>query len=220
MTRMALDDLVVPGTAAAAAALEVASTFHSPTLLNHCVRAYVWAAADGMARGIGFDPELLYVAAMFHDIGLVPVFDSYTVAFEEASGQVARVFAAGAGWSAERRERLSEVIIRHMWPQVDVSMDPEGHLLSRSTAAEIVGRNLDDWADDFKAEVLQRYPRLDLTQDFLACFQAQAERKPDSAAAAAVWSGLSTRMTANPLGATSQELDTAMEDGTLRLPRP
>jgi HD domain len=201
MTRVTLDDLVVPGTAAAAAALEVASAYQSPALLNHSVRAYLWAAADGTTRGIDFDPELLYVAAMFHDIGLVPVFDSHTVAFEEAGGQVARVFAAGAGWPAERRERLSEVIIRHMWPQVDLSMDPEGHLLARSTAAEIAGRNLDDWADSFKAEVLQRYPRLDLTQDFLACFQAQAKRKPDSSAAAAVRSGLSTRITANPLDA-------------------
>ena len=201
MTRVALDDLVVPRTAAAAAALEVASDYQSPALLNHSLRAYVWAAADGMARGIGFDAELLYVAAMFHDIGLVPVFDSHTVAFEEAGGHVARVFAAGAGWPAGRRERLSEVIIRHMWPQVDVSVDPEGHLLARSTAAEIVGRNLDDWADGFKAEVLERYPRLDLTQEFLACFQAQAARKPDSSAARAVRSGLSTKMTANPLNA-------------------
>ncbi len=200
---MTLDDLVVPGTAAAAAAREVASAYHSPALLNHSVRAYLWAAADGMTRGIGFDPELLYVAAMFHDIGLVPVFDSHTVAFEEAGGHVARVFAAGAGWPAERRERLPDVIIRHMWPQVDLSMDPEGHLLARATAAEITGRNLDDWADGFKAEVLERYPRLDLTTEFLACFQAQAARKPDSSAAAAVRSGLSTRITANPLDAPS-----------------
>jgi hypothetical protein len=204
MARMTLDDLVVPGTAAAVAAQEVASAYQSPALLNHSLRAYVWAAADGMARGIDFDPELLYVAAMFHDIGLVPAFDSHTVAFEEAGGHVARVFAAGAGWPAERRERLSDVIIRHMWPQVDVSTDPEGHLLARSTAAEIAGRNLDDWADDFKAEVLQRYPRLDLTTDFLACFQAQAERKPDSSAARAVRSGLTTKMTANPLNVPPQ----------------
>jgi hypothetical protein len=67
--------------------------------------------------------------------------------------------------ATQRRERLSEVIIRHMWPQVDVSMDPEGHLLARSTAAEISGRNLDDWADGFKAEVLQRYPRLEAAED-------------------------------------------------------
>ena len=130
---MTLDDLVVPDTAASAAALEVASAYQSPALLNHSLRAYVWAAAHGMTRGIGFDPELLYVAALFHDFGLVPAFDSHAVSFEEAGGHVARVFAAGAGWPAERRERLAEVIIRHMWPRVDVSVDPEGYLLARAS---------------------------------------------------------------------------------------
>jgi HD domain len=199
MDEMTLDDLLVPDTAASAAALEVASAYCSLALLNHSVRAYVWAAAHGTTRGIRFDPELLYVASMFHDIGLVPEFDSYTVSFEEAGGHVARVFAAGAGWPAERRERLSEVIIRHMWDRVDVSMDPEGYLLARSTSVDIIGRHADDFAPGFRAEVLERYPRLGLTEEFLACFHAQAERKPDSPAAVSVRSGLSTRMAGNPL---------------------
>jgi hypothetical protein len=196
---MTLDDLVVPGTAASAAALEVASAYQSPALLNHSLRAYLWAAAHGMSRGIGFDPELLYVAALFHDFGLVPAFDSDAVSFEEAGGHVARVFAAGAGWPAERRERLAEVIIRHMWRRVDVTANPEGYLLARATETEIIGTNVDDFPPAFRAEVLERHPRLDLTGRFLACFEAQAKRKPGSSAAAAVRSGLSTRMAGNPL---------------------
>jgi HD superfamily phosphodiesterase len=196
---MTLDDLVVPDTAASAGALEVASAYQSPALLNHSVRAYVWAAAHGMTRGIGFEPELLYVAALFHDFGLVPAFDSHAVSFEEAGGHVARVFAAGAGWPAERRERLAEVIIRHMSRRVDVSADPEGYLLARATETEIIGTNANDFSSGFRAEVLERYPRLDINEKFLACFEAQARRKPDSSAAAAVRSGLSTRMAGNPL---------------------
>ncbi|WP_189107457.1 HD domain-containing protein [Streptomyces camponoticapitis] len=196
---MTLDDLVVPDTATSAAALEVASAYHSPALLNHSLRAYVWAAAHGTARGIPFDPELLYVAALFHDLGPVPEFDSHTVSFEEAGGHVARVFAAGAGWPAERRERLSEVIIRHMSSEVDVSADPEGYLLARATSTEIIGSDLDDFTPAFRSQVLEGHPRLDLAKDFLACFQIQAERKPDSSAAGAVRSGLSARMAENPL---------------------
>ncbi len=196
---MTLDDLVVPDTAASAAALEVASACQSPAFLNHSLRAYVWAAAHGMTRGIGFDPELLYVAALFHDLGLVPAFDSYAVPFEEAGGHVARVFAAGAGWPAERRERLAEVIIRHMWPQVDESVDPEGYLLARATKTEIIGTDLSDFPPGFRAEVLERHPRLDITGSFLACLEAQAKRKPGSSAAVSVRSGLSTRMAGNPL---------------------
>jgi HD superfamily phosphodiesterase len=196
---MTLDDLVGPDTAASAAALEVASAYESPALLNHSLRAYVWAAAHGTTRGIGFDPELLYVAALFHDLGLVPAFDSHAVPFEDAGGHVARVFAAGAGWPAERRQRLAEVIIRHMWRQVDVSTDPEGHLLARATRTEITGTNLDDFPPGFRAEVLERYPRLDIAESFLACLKDQANRKPDSSAAASIRSGLSTRMTGNTL---------------------
>lgn len=145
MTRMSLDALPVPGSPASAAALDVATAYLPPALLNHSLRAYVWAAARGTADGLTFDPELLYVAALHHDIGLVPAFDSHTVAFEEASGHVARVFAAGAGWPAERRERLADVIVRHMAPQVDAATDPEGHLLARATATEITGKGADDY---------------------------------------------------------------------------
>lgn len=201
MTRMALDTVPTPGSDTSAAALDVASAYLSPALLNHSLRAYVWAAAYGAAENIPFDPELLYVAALFHDLGLVPVFDSHTVAFEEAGGHVARVFAAGAGWPAERRDRLAEVIVRHMRRDVALSADPEGHLLARATATEIVGTDVDRYPAAFRAEVLRRYPRLDLPGQFLACFQDQAARKPGSSAAGAVRKGLAGRMDSNPLDA-------------------
>jgi hypothetical protein len=196
-----MNDLVIPDTAASAAAVEVASAYLSPAMLSHSHRVYVWAAAYGRQQGIRYDPELLFVAAMFHDISLVPEFDSHTVTFEEASGHVARVFATGAGWPRERRERLGEVIVRHMWPDVDAAGDPEGHLISRAAAVDIAGRNLDDFSPAFRAEVLEHYPRLGLSDEFLACFQAQADRKADSSAARAMQSGLTTRMATNPLDA-------------------
>jgi hypothetical protein len=199
-----LDDLVIPDTAGSSAALEVASAYQSSALLSHSRRVYVWAAAHGRQQGIRYDAELLFVAAMFHDISLVPEFDSHTVSFEVAGGHVARVFAAGAGWPRERRERLGEVIVRHMWPDVNVADDPEGHLLSWAAALDIVGKNIDDFSPAFRAEVLQQHPRLGLTDEFLACFQTQAERKTGSSAARAVQSGLSARMAANPLDAASE----------------
>ncbi|MER7251188.1 HD domain-containing protein [Kribbella sp. NPDC000426] len=192
-------DLVIPATAASAAALEVASGYLSAAMLSHSRRVYLWAAAYGEQHGIEHDAELLFAASMFHDIALVPVFDSHTVSFEEAGGHVARVFAAGAGWPSERRERLGEVIVRHMVPDVDVTADPEGHLISRAAALDIVGKDADDFSPAFRADVLREFPRLGLSAEFLACFQAQADRKVDSSAARAVRSGLADRVAANPL---------------------
>ena len=141
---MRLDDLKIPATAACRAALEVATAYCSPALLNHSVRAYLWAAGYGLERGIAFDAELLYVSAMLHDLALVKEFDNHTLPFEEAGGHVAWVFGAAAGWPVERRRRAAEVIVRHMWDEVDVAKDPEGHLLELSTAMDISGRRTED----------------------------------------------------------------------------
>ncbi|MDF5752637.1 HD domain-containing protein [Spongiactinospora sp. TRM90649] len=196
---MRLADIEIPATAAARAAHEVAAAYCPPALLNHSVRSYLWAAGYAGANGVAFDAELLYVAAMLHDIGLVPEFDAHTVPFEEAGGHVAWAFAAGAGWPPERRKRVSEVIVRHMWAEVDVAEDPEGHLLELSTALDISGRHPEAFPAGFRAEVLAGHPRLGISREFLACFSDQARRKPGSLAAEFFATGFTERITTNPL---------------------
>ena len=196
---MRFADLEIPATPASRAALEVAVAYCTPALLNHSVRAYLWAAAYGVARGIAFDAELLYVSSMLHDLGLVKEFDSHRVPFEEAGGHVAWVFGAAAGWSVARRRRAAEVVVRHMWDAVDVAEDPEGHLLELSTGMDVSGRRTEEIPAGLRAEVLGRYPRLGLAGEFIACFRDQAERKPYSLAARLVSRGFAARVAANPL---------------------
>jgi hypothetical protein len=136
---------------------------------------------------------------MLHDLGLVAAFDNHLAPFEDAGGDVAWVFGAGAGWTSERRDRVKEIIVRHMWEKVDPALDPEGHLLCEGTGLDISGRNVDVWPADFRAEVLRRYPRLDLVSEFAAAFEDQARRKPGCAAALAVASGVAARLASNPL---------------------
>jgi len=194
-----LADIHVPTTLVAELAAEAAVAWCSPALMEHNHRAYLWAAARGAEMRLPFDEELLYVAAMFHDIGLVPAFDNATMSFDEAGGNVAWIFAAGAGWPVERRVRLGEVIVRHMWDSVDPAFDAEGHLLESGTALDISGRDADLWVPELRGEVLGAHPRLDLVEEFAACFRDQARRKPDSSAAAAMHSGIESRLRANLL---------------------
>jgi cyanamide hydratase family protein with HD domain len=194
-----LKDLELPATPACRAALQVATEYCTPALLNHSIRAYLWAAGHGLERGIRFDAELLYVSAMLHDLGLVKEFDNQTLPFEEAGGHLARVFGAAAGWPADRRRRAAEVIVRHMWDEVDVAKDPEGHLLELSTAMDISGRQTGDIPPDLRADVLARYPRLGLAEEFVRYFDDQARRKPLCLAAKFVRSGFAARIASNPL---------------------
>jgi hypothetical protein len=150
-------------------------------------------------KRISYDGELLYVASMLHDLGLVAAFDNHLAPFEDAGGDVAWVFGAGADWPGERRDRVREIIVRHMWHEVDPVVDAEGHLLREGTALDISGHNVETWPAAFRAEVLRRYPRLTLVTEFTAAFEDQARRKPGCAAAAAVASGVGARLAGNPL---------------------
>ncbi len=196
---MRLDDVPVPATPSAHLALEVATAYCSPALLEHSRRAYLWSAARGLDLGLDVDLELLFVASMLHDVGLVPQFDNATLSFDESGAHVAWVFAAGAGWPVERRLRVGEVIIRHMWDSVDPAEDVEGHLLEVGTGFDISGRDPHLWDAGLVAEVLALHPRLDLATEFARCFADQAARKPTSSAADAVRSGIGERIAANPL---------------------
>jgi hypothetical protein len=184
-----------------AAALSVATRFSSPALLNHCVRSYLWGVMYGTAHWIAFDDELYCVAALLHDIGLTPPFDSHRLAFEDAGGRLAWVFGVAAGWSEERAARANQIIVLHMRDDVSPTVDPESHLLQIATSWGVAGRRPELFPPAARAETLARYPRLGFGAEFLACFEDQARRKPDSAAAASVRKGAAGRIAANPLDA-------------------
>lgn len=195
---MRVQDIGTPQTQAAVAAAELAASVHSPALLHHVVRSWLWAEAFALLEDRrGIDHELLHTAALLHDIGLVATYDNVSLSYEEAGGHVAVALTAGAGWPVERRQRALDVIVRHNWTSVDPGLDVEGYLLETGTALDIGGARADDLPRDFVDEVLQRYPRLTLAEEFTAQVTDQALRKPTTAAHR-IHSGVADRMARHP----------------------
>ncbi|CAM4236091.1 HD domain protein, cyanamide hydratase family [Mycobacterium basiliense] len=189
-----------PNTPAAAAALTVANRCYTPSLRDHCIRSYLWGAHYAATHRINYDDELLYVSAMLHDMALTDVFDSHTVPFENAGGELAWVFGIAAGWTPERAARAAEIIVLHMRDAVAADVDPESHLLQVATAWDVVGLRPEEFPLETRAEVLARYPRQDFVNEFLTCFENQAARKPGSATAVSVFDHkLASLITTNPL---------------------
>lgn len=197
---MEFADIVTPDTPAARAARELAGSYHTPALVNHCVRSWLWAVGFAQLDGIEHvDHELLYVAALLHDIGLVTAFDNHTLAFEDAGGHVAVALTTGAGWTPDRRRRVHDVIERHMWASVDPAMDAEGYLLEVATSLDISGARADDLPLAFRMAVVAAHPRLDLAAEFGAHIVAQAARKPASSSQRLLAAGVAAKLAANPL---------------------
>jgi hypothetical protein len=179
------DSPALPDSAACSAAEQVARRFCSPSLFNHSVRSYMWAAALGARDGVAFDQELLYVAALLHDVALTEGFDSHALPFETAGAHVAWVFGTAAGWTSARSARAADAVERHMGDAASAGPVPEARLLQAGTALDIAGARAGDVPDDVVAAALEAWPRLDLAAEFAACFAEQARRKPGSKAAAA-----------------------------------
>jgi hypothetical protein len=199
-----IEDFPAPDTAAARAAVSLAERYQSPAITAHAVRSWYWAAGFAALDGLaGVDHELLWVAAVLHDIGTVPEFDAHTVSYEHAGGHVAVALTTGAGWAVERQQRVLDVVVRHNWPSVDVDLDLEGHLLERATGLDISGAGADLLPEPFLREVLAQYPRGSLAAEFGACVVDQAARKPDTAARRLVDGGVVGKLARNPLEALS-----------------
>lgn len=197
---MRIADFPVPDTAAARGALALAQQYQSAAITAHAIRSWLWAEGFAEIEQLhDVDHELLYVAAVLHDIGMVTQFDNHTLSYEHAGGHVAVALAAGAGWPTERRQRVLDVIVRHNWPDVDPAFDVEGHILEIATGLDISGARPDVLPDAFLREVLAAYPRGALAQEFGACVAEQAARKPATAARRLVDGGVVAKLAENPL---------------------
>src|SRR3979490_1864764 len=69
----------------------------SDLLFHHSTRVYLFGALTDKRKGLKFDPELLYVGAMFHDIGLTDKYRKSQLRFEVDGANAARDFLRGYG---------------------------------------------------------------------------------------------------------------------------
>src|SRR5260370_36233704 len=62
----------------------------SDLLFHHSTRVYLFGARTGERKGLKFDPELLYVGAMVHDICLTRRYSHSQLRFEVDGANAAR----------------------------------------------------------------------------------------------------------------------------------
>ena len=74
----------IPDSKLAREAEELVRQHETEMLFNHSVRVFVFGAIKGVRRRFKFDPELLYVAALFHD---ADAFASYRQRRHNRGGQ-------------------------------------------------------------------------------------------------------------------------------------
>jgi hypothetical protein len=178
----------VPDSALARQARELIADVAPPYLVNHSVRAYAWAVELAMHDELRFDPEILYVSAALHDIGLVAAYD-LGGCFEVDGAIAAEQFALERGAPADRAKAIYQVIDLHMAATLPPGATNEDILLEASTGTDVTGYRFADMRPASVPVVLAAYPRLTFKRDFAAAFVDQAARKPHCRVAEMVRTG-------------------------------
>ena len=88
----AIDGVAIPDSTMGKATTEFVRDRETELLFNHSCRVYLFGALAGRQRGVSFDAELLYAAAMFHDLGLMQGHASHDRRFEVDGADAARAF--------------------------------------------------------------------------------------------------------------------------------
>ena len=178
----------VPDSALARQARELIADVAPAYLVNHSIRAYAWAVELAMHDGLSFDPEILYVSAALHDIGLVAAYD-LGGCFETDGAIAAERFALERGAPADRAKAIYQVIDLHMAAALPPDATNEDVLLEASTGTDVTGYRFGDVRPANVAPILAAYPRLPFKRDFTAAFIDQASRKPQCRVAEMVRTG-------------------------------
>src|SRR5258708_40209462 len=96
--------LIIPDSLLAKEATDLLREHSTDLLFNHSMRVYLFAAEQGRQRKLRFDPELLHVAAAFHDFGLVKKFSSPDERFEVNGANASRQFLSAHKFPEEQVE--------------------------------------------------------------------------------------------------------------------
>jgi hypothetical protein len=190
-------DLKVPDSSLAREAEDLLRTASPAFLTNHSFRSHAWAIALAERDRVRFDSELLYVAALLHDIGLLAQYDTGRC-FEEDGAHVAAELAVGEGWPAERSEALAEAIRLHTAIDISLEDGPEAYLLWHATGVDVTGHRYGEIDADTVFAVVASYPRLDFARGFTELVADQAARKSGCWANRVIEGGLAERIAAAP----------------------
>jgi hypothetical protein len=153
----------------------------SDLLFHHSVRVYFWGALTGQRNGLTFDPELLYAAAMFHDIGLTPRYEDSRLRFEVDGANAARDFLRGHGITESDIETVWNAVALHTTPGIPEFMRPEIALVQAGAGMDVAGRGYDQFTDTQRDAVVAAFPREgDFKHGIIDAFYQGMKHRPDS----------------------------------------
>lgn len=172
--------VTIPDSALAREATELVREAATPLVFDHSRRVFLFGALRGREQGLDFDSELLYVGAMFHDLGLTERFRRTDQRFEIDGADEARRFLTAHGITGDPADRVWTAIALHTTPEIPLRMAPEVALVTRGVELDVLGIGYDAVTDEQRAAVVAAHPRPDFKNGILTAFTEGVKDRPET----------------------------------------
>jgi hypothetical protein len=176
----------IPDSKLAREAVEACAEVQSPMLIAHNYRSFFFARALGAVERVGHDAEVLFVATMLHDQGVLePTGGCFTLRGADEAERIAGTAAA-------------EAITLHLNPAVPLEQGAEAHLMHDGVLLDGVGLRAWELKREAIALVRARHPRLRFTAESRRILGEQGRAIPRCRTAAAMRSGFGLALRLSP----------------------
>jgi len=181
MSANGMSGIAIPESKLAREVTELIRDTESELLFMHSTRVYLWGALLGSRKNVEFDPELLYVAAMFHDIGLTSNYRESQLRFEVDGANAARDFLRSHHISESDIDKVWTAVALHTTPGIPEHMHGEIALVQAGAGMDVAGRGFDELTDEERHAVIAAYPRgADFVDKMIDAFYHGMKHRPGS----------------------------------------
>lgn len=170
----------IPDSRLASEATELVRDAASPLLFHHSRRVFLFGSLQGNRLGLAADPELLYVGAMFHDLGLTPKYRRTDQRFEIDGADEARRFLTAHGLPEDRVRLAWLGIALHTTPETPYHLEPEVALVTAGVETDVLGVGYADLDKTLIDAVVSAHPRPDFKRQILQAFTEGFKDRPDT----------------------------------------
>jgi hypothetical protein len=168
----------VPDSALVKEATEQVRDTTNELIFHHSRRVFLFGTLQSRRLGISPDAEMLYVAALFHDTGLVLPYRGTEQRFELDSADTARKFLIEHGYSAAETDVVWTAIALHTTPEVPYKMNPVIAATTAGVETDVLGIRLDAIEPDALRSVTTAHPRPNFKNEILQAFTNGFAERP------------------------------------------
>jgi hypothetical protein len=173
--------IAVPDSKLAKEVEELVRDTESDLLFHHSNRVFLWGALTGKRKALNVDLELLYVGAMFHDMGLQAPFSSPDLRFEVDGANAAADFLRGHAINERDVDDVWDAIALHTTPGIPEHKRPVVALVTAGVEMDVLGLAYDAFNEDDRKAVCACHPRGGhFKAEIIEAFNGGFKHKPDT----------------------------------------